>query len=267
MTLDPPAALLDRIPLHEGQVMSIAAPLCQAWGFGNLALGMALGSTFVLRRQCDPEQCLDDIAQHHCTVLVAGPVILDRILALPAQVRRLYNTGSLRAVCTSGSSLSAELSTRWMDQFGDHLFNIYGTADVPSATVATPQDLRRAPGTAGKPARGSVVRLYDDRGRPVLQGRTGRIFVGSAMPSDAYAAGGSADRLDGLVATGDLGRFDEAGRLFVEVSSDEVVMSGGQNIVPPGVGRARFGHSTVAPRPSDSEPGRLRAAPRGDLRR
>jgi fatty-acyl-CoA synthase len=216
MTLDLPAAVLDRIPLREGQVTSIGAPLCRTWGIGNLALGMALGSTFVLRRKLHPEQCLNDIEQHRCTVLAADLVMLQRILALPSQDRQRYDTGSLCAVCASGSSLSDELSTRWMDEFGDHLYNIYGSTEFASATVATPQDLRRAPGTAGKPVRGSVVRLYDDRNRPVLQGRTGRIFVGSRVRSDGCSGGGGKDRIDGLLATGDLGWFDEAGRLFVE---------------------------------------------------
>ncbi len=88
LTLDPAAALLERIPLHEGQRVRIAAPLFHAWGFSNFALGMALGSTFVLRRRFDPEQCLRDIEEHRCEVLVVVPVMLQRILELPEETRR-----------------------------------------------------------------------------------------------------------------------------------------------------------------------------------
>lgn len=246
LTLDPLAALLDRIPLREGQVVRIGAPLFHAWGFSNFALGMALGSTFVLRRRFDPRQCLADIEEHRCEVLVVVPVMLQRILELPAEVRRRYDTSSLRAVCSSGSALAGELALRWMDEFGENLYNMYGSTEVSVGTLATPRDMRRAPGTAGKPARGSIVRLYDERGRPVLPGQTGRIFVGNAMLFEGYTGGGSKDQIDGLMATGDVGRFDEAGRLFVEGRDDEMIVSGGENVFPREVEDVLAGHEAVA---------------------
>jgi fatty-acyl-CoA synthase len=106
--------------------------------------------------------------------------------------------------------------------------------------------LRRAPGTAGRPARGTIVRLYDERNRPVLQGQTGRIFVGSAMLFEGYTGGESKDQIDGLMATGDLGRFDEAGRLFVEGRSDEMIVSGGENVFPQEVEEVLARHEAVA---------------------
>jgi fatty-acyl-CoA synthase len=246
LTLDPPAALLERIPLREGQIVRIGAPLFHTWGFANLALGLALGSTFVLRRKFDPERCLADIERHRCEVLVVVPVMLQRILDLPPDVRNRYRTGSLRAVCASGSAISGELANRWMDEFGENLYNMYGSTEVAAATLATPKDMRRAPGTAGKPARGSIVRLYDERGRPVPQGQTGRIFVGSSMLFEGYTGGGGKDQIDGLMASGDLGRFDEAGRLFVEGRDDEMIVSGGENVFPQEVEEVLAGHDAVS---------------------
>ncbi|MEO9220762.1 MAG: AMP-binding protein, partial [Mycobacteriaceae bacterium] len=246
LTLDPPAALLERIPLREGQCVVMGAPLFHAWGFANLMLGMALGSTFVLRRRFDPEQCLADIAEHHATALVVVPVMLQRILELPEQVRNHYDTSSLQAVCASGSSLPGELATRWMDQFGDNLYNMYGSTEVAVATLARPADLRAAPGTAGKPTRGSIVRLYDDRARAALQGRTGRIFVGNTMLFEGYTGGGSKDVIDGLMASGDVGYFDPAGRLFVRGRDDEMIVSGGENVFPKEVEDVMSNHATVA---------------------
>ena len=67
-----------------------------------------------------------------------------------------------------------------MDAFGDVLYNLYGSTEVAWATIATPEDLRAAPGTAGRPPRGTIVKLYDDDGREVAKpGETGRIFVGN----------------------------------------------------------------------------------------
>jgi fatty-acyl-CoA synthase len=246
LSLDPPAALLERIPLREGRAVRIGAPLFHSWGLSSFVLGMALGATFVLRRRFGPEQCLADIDEHRCDVLVVVPVMLQRILALPEQVRRRYDTSSPRAVCASGSALSGDLAVRWMDEFGDNLYNMYGSTEVAIATLATPRDMRAAPGTAGKPARGSIVRLYDERGRPVPKGRSGRIFVANAMLFEGYSGGGGKERIDGLMATGDVGRFDEAGRLFVEGRDDEMIVSGGENVFPKEVEDVLVGHRAVA---------------------
>ena len=246
LTLDAPASLLERIPQHEGDVIRIGAPLFHAWGFSNFVLGMALGATFVLRRRFDPEQCLADIEKYRCEVLVVVPVMLQRILELEEEVRNSYDTSSLRAVNASGSALAGDLAIRWMDEFGDNLYNMYGSTEVAAATLATPKDMRRAPGTAGKPARGSIVRLYDDKGRQVLQGETGRIFVGNQMLFEGYTGGGSKDVIEGLMATGDIARFDEAGRMFVEGRNDEMIVSGGENVFPKEVEDVLSSHDAVS---------------------
>jgi acyl-CoA synthetase (AMP-forming)/AMP-acid ligase II/uncharacterized membrane protein len=246
LTLDPPAALLERLPMHEGQFVRIAAPLFHAWGFANFALGMGLGSTFVLRRKFDPEQCLADIAEFRCEVLVVVPVMLQRVLALPSPERDRYDTSSLRCVCASGSALPGELAEKWMDAFGENLYNMYGTTEVAAATLARPRDMRAAPGTAGKPTRGTIVRIYSESGRPLPQGLTGRIFVGNAMLFEGYTGGGSKDQIDGLMATGDVGYFDPAGRLFVRGRDDEMIVSGGENVFPKEVEDVLARHEAVA---------------------
>ena len=89
-----------------------------------------------------------------------------------------------------------------MDRFGDTVYNLYGSTEVAYATVATPEDLRAAPGTAGRPPRGTVVRLYDESGREVPRGEVGRIFVGNEMSFEGYTGGGGkeVDRRPALAA-------------------------------------------------------------------
>jgi fatty-acyl-CoA synthase len=158
--------------------------------------------------------------------------MMQRILELPATTRRRYDTSSLRVVAASGSALPGDLATEWMDEFGDTLYNLYGSTEVAWATIATPEDMRAAPGTAGRPPRGTVVKLYDDRGTEVAPGQTGRIFVANNMLFEGYTGGGSKDVIEGLMATGDVGRMDDAGRLFVEGRDDEMLVSGGENLFP-----------------------------------
>jgi fatty-acyl-CoA synthase len=119
-----------------------------------------------------------------------------------------------------------------MDRFGDNVYNLYGSTEVSWATVATPEDLRAAPGTAGRPPRGTVVRLYDEDGREVPRGEVGRIFVGNEMAFEGYTGGGGKQVIDGLFSSGDVGHLDSAGRLFIDGRDDEMIVSGGENVFP-----------------------------------
>jgi fatty-acyl-CoA synthase len=203
-----------------------------SWGFTNMSLGLVLGTTIVLRRRFDPEDALADVARHRAQVLVAVPVMLQRILELPRRVRRRYDTSSLRVVPLSGSAIPGDLATRWMDTFGDNLYNLYGSTEVGWATIATPEDLRADPATAGRPPLDTVVKLLDGHGREVRRGEEGRIFVGSELLFEGYTGGGGKEVIDGLMSTGDTGWFDDAGRLHVSGRDDEMIVSGGENVFP-----------------------------------
>ncbi len=245
-SLDPAAALLSKIPLKAREKTMIAAPLFHSWGFAHFSLGLSLSSTYVLKRKFDPEATLSLTAQHRCTALVVVPVMLQRILELPDEVLDRYDLTSLRAVPVSGSALPGPLSQRWMDHFGENLYNLYGSTEVAWATIATPRDLREAPGTAGRPPRGTIVRLYDENGKPVeKQGDTGRIFVGNEMQFEGYTGGGGKDVIDGLMSSGDVGHFDAEGRLFIDGRDDDMIVSGGENVFPAEVEDLLAGHDKV----------------------
>ncbi len=231
-SLDPAVSLLSKIPLNSRQVTHIAAPLFHSWGFAHFTLGLILGSTYVLRRKFDPEVVPAEVSRHRCDSLAVVPVMMQRIMELPEETLRRYDVSSLKVVAASGSALPGDLATRWMDQFGDTLYNLYGSTEVAWATIATPDDMRAAPGTGGRPPRGTVVKLFDERGAELPPGETGRIFVGNEMLFEGYTGGGNKDLIDGLMATGDVGRMDEAGRLFVEGRDDEMIVSGGENVFP-----------------------------------
>lgn len=239
------AALIDRIPFRSRETMVIAAPLFHSWGFFHFILSLPTASTIVLRQRFDPEDTLAALQRHRAQVLAAVPVMIQRILALPEQTLDRYDLSSLRITSLSGSALPGELATNWMDRFGENVYNLYGSTEVAYATVATPEDLRAAPGTAGRPPRGTVVRLYDQRGREVSQGQVGRIFAGNEMSFDGYTGGGGKESIDGLLSTGDVGRFDEHGRLFVDGRDDEMIVSGGENVFPREVEDLLADHSDI----------------------
>jgi acyl-CoA synthetase (AMP-forming)/AMP-acid ligase II len=231
-TLEPAAALFSKIPLRARESTVIAAPMFHSWGFAHFTLGLPLASTLVLRRKFDPEETLRAVSQHRASALAVVPVMLQRMLDLGEEVIARYDTRSLRVIALSGSALPGELATRAMDIFGDVLYNLYGSTEVAWATIATPADLRAAPGTAGRAPMGTVVKLLDADGHEVPPGEGGRIFVGNEMMFEGYTGGGGKEIIDGLMSTGDVGRFDEAGRLFVEGRDDEMIVSGGENVFP-----------------------------------
>jgi acyl-CoA synthetase (AMP-forming)/AMP-acid ligase II len=245
-SMDPVVSLLSKIPYRARQTIHIAAPLFHSWGFAHFSLGLILGFTFVLRRKFDPEACLAEVARHRCDALAVVPVMMQRILELPEEVRSRYDVSSLRVVAASGSALPGDLAIEWMDTFGDNLYNLYGSTEVAWASIATPADMRAAPGTAGRPPRGTVVKLYDEEKREVAPGETGRIFVGNEMLFEGYTGGGTKDVIGNLMATGDVGRFDEGGRLFVEGRDDEMIVSGGENVFPKEVEDLLARHEAVA---------------------
>jgi fatty-acyl-CoA synthase len=231
-SLSPAAALFSKIPLHARQPTVIAAPLFHTWGFAHFTLGLALSSTLVLRRRFDPVEILEATASSGATALIVVPVMLQRILELPPEQIAALDLSRLRIIAVSGSALPGELATRVMDILGDVVYNLYGSTEVAWVTIATPADLRAAPGTAGTSPRGTTVRLYDDADQPVAPGEPGRIFVANEMLFDGYTGGGSKAVIDGLMSTGDVGHFDEAGRLFVDGRDDDMIISGGENVFP-----------------------------------
>jgi fatty-acyl-CoA synthase len=226
------AALLDKIPFHSRETMMIAAPLFHSWGFFHFIMSLPTASTMVLRRRFDPEGTLQAIEESRADVLAVVPVMIQRILALPEETLAAYDLSSLRITSLSGSALPGELATAWMDRFGDNAYNLYGSTEVAYATIATPKDLRAAPGTAGKPPRGTTVRIVGENGQEAPQGDVGRIFVGNEMSFEGYTGGGGKEVIDGLLCSGDVGHIDSEGRLFIDGRDDEMIVSGGENVFP-----------------------------------
>ncbi|MGH2792769.1 MAG: AMP-binding protein, partial [Actinomycetota bacterium] len=245
-SLDPLIAILSAIPFKTRETHFIVAPMFHSWGFFHFSLSFLLATTIVLRRRFDPERTLSTIAEHAAQSAPMVPVMLQRIMELPDAVRRRYDLSSLRAVPLSGSAIPGDLAIRFMDDFGDVVYNLYGSTEVGYASIATPEDLRDAPGTAGRVPYDTVVKILDDKGKELPQGEIGRIFVGSDVLFEGYTSGGNKEMVDGLMSTGDVGSFDEDGRLFVTGRDDEMIVSGGENVFPREIEDLLATHSSIA---------------------
>lgn len=253
-------ALLSGLPYRVRETHLVAAPAFHAWGWVNTLLTMLLSSTTVLTRSFDAEHVLRLVETHRCHVLVAVPAMLQRIMDLPPAVRARYDTSSLRVVALSGSPLPGPLARAFLDEYGDVLYNLYGSTEAAFATVASPADLRAAPGTAGRVLPGVRVEVLDESGAPCPSGVPGAIRVTSADTArgdtgdtgrtvgsgDSGGSGGTAAERPDRAMTGDLGWFDSKGRLFVGGREDDMVVSGGENVYPVVVEQTLREHAGVA---------------------
>lgn len=239
------AGMLEKIPWRGEETVVVAAPMFHAWGFGQLVIAATMTCTVVTRRRFDPEATLALVEEHHASGLSVVPVMLERIMDLPAATLDRYALHSLRFVSASGSRMRPQSVTAFMDRFGDLVHNSYNATEAGQISVAQPADLRHAADTAGKAVRGTLLRVVDDAGRDVPVDVVGRILVRGASPFDGYTAGASKEFIDGYMVSGDVGRLDAAGRLYVVGRDDDMIVSGGENVYPIEVEKVLGAHPVV----------------------
>jgi acyl-CoA synthetase (AMP-forming)/AMP-acid ligase II len=238
--------ILDRTRLRTGSRISVAMPMFHGLGLGMLMLAVALGGTVLTHRHFDAEAALAQASLHRADAFTAVPVVLARVLDLPQRVRARNPLPHLRVVLSSGDRLDPTLGQRFMDAYGDILYNGYGSTEVGIGALATPADLRDAPETVGKPVAGCPVRIFDKNDRPVGPRVTGRIFVGGGLASEGYTGGGAKAVVGDMTSTGDMGYLDNTGRLFIVGREDDMIISGGENVYPRAVENALAEHPDIA---------------------
>lgn len=240
-----PGGLLERLPMRAREATIIGPPLFHGTGLLIAIMTIALGSKLVLRRKFEAEQLVADIERHKATTVCVVPIMLQRVLGLGENTVRSYDTTSLRAIFCAGSQLPAAVATAAQDLLGEVVYNLYGSTEVALATMATPADIREAPTSVGKPMLGCRIKIFDDNGHEVPAPETGRIFVGAATQFEGYTGGGTKEFIDGLMASGDVGHFDDKGRLYIDGRDDDMIVSGGENVFPVEVEELLITHPAI----------------------
>ena len=244
-SLGPIGGILSHVPFKAGEVTSLPAPMFHALGFLHATIGAFLGSTLVLHRKFKPSMVLEDIEKHKVTAVVVVPVMLSRLLEGLEKMDDRPDLSSLRIIFLSGSALPADVAERALKEFGPVVYNMYGSTEIAFATIAEPKHLEFNSSTAGPVVKGVKVKIFDDNGKELPQGEVGKIFVGSSFPFEGYTGGGGKQIINGMLASGDLGYFDEHGLLFISGRDDEMIVSGGENVFPAEVEDCLNGHPDV----------------------
>jgi acyl-CoA synthetase (AMP-forming)/AMP-acid ligase II len=239
-------ALLDALPFRPRATHILAAPLFHAWGWLNHRICPLYDTTEVLVRRPDGERVLRLAARHHADVIVATPVVLRRMLEVPASLREELDLSALRIVAVSGALIPPDQIVAFTSAFGDVLYNLYGSTEAAFATCADPSDLRADSSTAGRPMPGVRVEVLDSAGKRCDAGTEGMVWVGSRTSFGGYTDGTDRARRPGLVGTGDVGVWDDAGRLRILGRADDTIISGGENVHPEEVEKVLRQHPGVA---------------------
>jgi fatty-acyl-CoA synthase len=241
--------LIAETPMRVDDVHLVPCPLYHSTAFGFLAFSHILGASAVLMDEFKPEAFLAHVERFGVTTTALVPTMLHRVLALGPEVLERYHTRSLRAIFSMGAPLPAPLALEVMDRFGDVLYNLYGATEFGIVTLATPRDLRDAPGTIGRKIPGTDIRLLDDAGRQVEPGAVGELWAKSKLVVEGYhndRAATEASLKEGFFSVGDLARVDADGRYFIEGRKRDMVISGGVNVYPAEVEAALEAHPALA---------------------
>jgi acyl-CoA synthetase (AMP-forming)/AMP-acid ligase II len=224
--------LLDTVPLRRDDVILVPAPLFHSFGLLAFTLGALLGSTFVFPERFEPETTLALIEEHRATAAALVPVMINRILSLPAEVKARHDVSSLRVLLASGSAIPQDLRDEADHMFPEALYDLYGSTEAGWVAIATPEDMARKPGTVGRPVWGVEIAVFSPEGARLGVGETGEIHLKSGALFEGYTSGEQKSSREGFVSIGDLGHLDDEGYLYIEGRADDMVVVGGENVYP-----------------------------------
>jgi acyl-CoA synthetase (AMP-forming)/AMP-acid ligase II len=232
-------SILERIPFRSGDVIQLSVGMFHAWGWLNLHISMATGSTLLTRRWFDSGTDIRDIVRHKVTGIVSAAVYLRQILAGVGERSGSgdgVDVSGIRYIVSAGNAIPPELVVELNARFGDGtgvVHNFYGSTEHGQITLATAADMVADPTTAGSPGPGVRLAIIGGDGRPVAPGRTGVIYSSNSMTSLGFLSDkDSGDVIDGMLSTGDTGFIDDTGRLYVCGRADDMVIRGGENVHP-----------------------------------
>lgn len=234
--------MFSAVPYRLGERYLVCSPLFHAWGLSQYSVALATASTIHLRTKFDPQEALGIVSRHRIDVLAVVPLMLRRMLRIAPEHAGSHRP---RMVVSSGNVLSGDLALAWMDWFGDRLYNFYGSTETAIGTIASPADLRSAPGTVGRAPDGVTVGILDREGMPVPTGTRGRVHLSSTMQFSGYTDGTDQERRGTLMATGDLGYLDPGGLLHIEGRVNDMIVTGGENVFPSHVEEVLEQHRAV----------------------
>jgi len=235
-------------------VAMVAMPLFHVSGFSWALQSIAAGGVTIVVRDVVPEAVLEQLTRDRVTHAFFVPAVYQLLLGVPGVEKRDYS--SLRCLGYGGAPMPLPLLERCLEVFGTNFFQVYGMTELSGAfCVLGPEEHRDASHperlqSAGKPMPGSELRIVDPATEePRAPGEVGEIQARSEAVMAGYWQLPDASRAvlaGGWLHTGDAGRLDEDGYVYIEDRVKDMFISGGENVYPAEVERALVEHPAVA---------------------
>ena len=199
-------------------------------------LGARLGINLHLEARFEAEDLLRMIEKLKVTHLHMVPIMFNRLLKLPDEVKRKYDLSSLEFVVHAAAPCPAPIKRAMIEWWGPVIYEYYGATETGGVVFCNSEQWLAHPGTVGKPLPGADVRVIDAQGRSVPTGEIGEVVARFAEVNDFTYHGDHAKRVAsekaGLIAPGDIGYFDKDGFLYLCDRAKDMIISGGVNIYP-----------------------------------
>jgi malonyl-CoA/methylmalonyl-CoA synthetase len=226
--------LVDYWRFTDKDVLIHALPIYHTHGLfvGMNTLLLAGGSMFFLPK-LDPDLMLQ-LMQRGATAMMGVPTFYTRLLAHPGLTKEA--TKNMRLFVSGSAPLLAETHREWTERTGHAILERYGMTET-NMNTSNPYDGDRVPGAVGLPLPGVSVRITDpESGAPLKQGEIGMIEVKGPNVFKGYwrmpEKTASEFRADGFFITGDLGKIDERGYVYIVGRDKDLVITGGFNVYP-----------------------------------
>jgi long-chain acyl-CoA synthetase len=205
------------------------------------------GATVVLQDRFHPELALRAIEQERVTIFMGVPTMYTMMLNWAEE--KQVNASSLRLCVAAGSSLSWGVVARFKERFGAPLYDLWGQTEGTPITSYDPAiDAEGRPDSCGRPLAGCKVRIVDDSGNDLPAETVGEVLLaGPNVMLEYYKnPAATADTLrDGWIYTGDLGRLDADGYLYIVGRKRDMIIRGGANIYPVEIEDALYTHPSI----------------------
>lgn len=233
----------------EKEVFAIVLPMSHISGPTLINLMVAKGSTLVILDTIQPEAILEGIERHRVNWFHGVPPIFQTLLK--ASPSRPYDTNSLRFIAMMGAPVPLSLLRDFQERYpGVAVCQGYGlTESSPLITLISPEAAISKMGSVGRPVPRIDVRILDEAGRSLPPGEVGEVVVRGPQVMKGYYRDAEATALvlrEGWLHTGDLGRFDEDGYLFLVGRKREMIITGGLNVFPAEIEELLLRHPQVS---------------------
>jgi acyl-CoA synthetase (AMP-forming)/AMP-acid ligase II len=240
---------------RPGQEMLVVAPMYHAAGLMTCLVGMMQGMHLVIHRDYDPVKVVTTLSEQRISAVTLVPAMLQFILSQVPGINDI-NFPDLELIYYGASPMSVDLLKRSMKVFECDFCQGYGQTENNSVlTILSPSDHHHALAhhpdllnACGRAVLNTEVRIVDDEGRSVSVGESGEIVAKGPQVMKGYwnrPEATSETLKDGWLHTGDVGRLDEQGYLYILDRVKDMIISGGENIYPVELEKVLLSHPKV----------------------